>query len=124
MSHNSPTTHPNSRFQSIFDQALQAYKTTTGKDLPSHPLFRDLTACDSLDAILAVLQRQLPGYDQPGPSNDTSMRWPWLATTVDITSQVLQTLGAGIGIVSPPALAEIGHIQLSDPSYRYILQQE
>ena len=113
----SPTTsavHPNPHFQSIFNQALQAYKNTTGKDLPFHPLFRDLIACDSPDAILTALQRQLPGYDQPGTSHDTSMQWPWLATTVDLISQVVKTVGAGVGLVNPPNVVAIDQDQSSD----------
>jgi hypothetical protein len=100
MPHSHSVTNSNSRVQSIVNQALQEYKNTTGKDLPSHPLFRDLTACDSAGAILGVLQRQLPGYDTPGGSQEQS-KWPWLGTTVDVLSQVSQTIGSGIGIVSP-----------------------
>jgi hypothetical protein len=113
----SPTTSaadPNLRFQSIFIQALQAYKNTTGKDLPSHPLFRDLIACDSTDAILTVLQRQLPGYDQAGTSHDTSIQWPWLATTVDLITQVSQTIGAGVGLVNLPNVVVIDQDRRSD----------
>jgi hypothetical protein len=98
MSHNPSSNDPNSHFQSIFDEALQAYKNITGKDLPSHPLFRDLTACDSRDAICMVLQRQLPGYDQPGTSRDTSTGW--LVAMVDVMNQVIQTLGIGTSFVS------------------------
>jgi hypothetical protein len=99
MPHSPSATNSNSRYQSVINKALQEYKNTTGKDLPSHPLFRDLTACDSAGAILGVLQRQLPGYDTPGSSQESS-KWPWLGTTVDILSQVLQTIGSGAGIVS------------------------
>jgi hypothetical protein len=88
MSHIPSPNDSNFCFQSILDQALQSYKNTTGEDLPSHPLFRDLTACHTTGAILAVLQSQLPGYDQPGSNKDTS-KWPWLDTTVDVLSQIL-----------------------------------
>jgi hypothetical protein len=98
MSHTPSSIDPNSHFQSIFDGALRTYKNTTGKELPSHPLFRDLTACDSPDAICQVLQRQLPGHDQPGTSRDTST--DWLVATVDVISQVVQTIGAGVSMVS------------------------
>jgi hypothetical protein len=97
------STNSNSRFQSILDQALQAFKDTTGKDLPrpSDPLFSDLSACDSPGAILAVLQKQLPGYDQLAGSSQETSKWPWLDNTVDVLTQVLQTIGCGVGIVSP-----------------------
>jgi hypothetical protein len=126
MSHTPSATDPNSRFQSILDEALRAYKNTTGKDLPSHPLFLDLTSCESPASILTALQKQLPWYDQPGTSRDTSTKSPWLDTTVDVISQVLQTIGAGAGVVCPPNLnlflLAIGKDHRSD-SYRCILQQ-
>jgi hypothetical protein len=102
MSHMPSAIDQDLRFQSIFDEALQVYKNTTGKDLHSHPLFRDLTACESPASILSALQKLLPWYDQPGTSHDTSTKSPWLDTTVDVLSQVLQTIGAGVGMVSPP----------------------
>jgi hypothetical protein len=116
MSHTTSATDLNSRFQFIFDEALRAYKNTTGNDLPSHPLFLDLTACESPASILAALQKQLPWYYQPGTSHDTSTKSPWLDTTVDILSQVLKIIGAGVGMVSPPNLnlLEIGQDHRSD----------
>jgi hypothetical protein len=114
MSRTTSVADTNACFQSILNQALQAYKNTTGKDLPSHPLFRDLIACHSPNAILAVLQRQLPGYDQPGTSHDTSIQCPWLGTTVDLISQVVQTVGAGVGLVNPPNGVAIDQDQRSD----------
>lgn len=102
----SSSTNPNSRFQSILGQALQAYKDTTGKDLPrlSDQLFGDLSACDSPGAILVVLQKQLPGYDQLPGSSQEAPKWPWLNDTVDVLNQVLQTIGSVVGIVSPSGL--------------------
>ena len=89
-----------SYFRSIFDQALEAYKDKTGKDLLSHPLFRDITSCASPEAVLAILRSESfhPGLGQPGSSRDTSTEW--LAPTVDVLNQVLQIVGAGVGIVS------------------------
>ena len=111
----SPTTSVadrNARFQSIFNQALQAYKNTTGKDLPSHPLYRDIITCHSPDAILAVLQRQLPGYNRPGTSHNTSMQW--LGTTVYLISQVVNAVGAGVGLVNLLNIVAIDQDQRSD----------
>jgi hypothetical protein len=98
MYHTPSSTNPNSHCQSIFYEALRAYKNTTGKELPSHPLFRDLTACDSPDTICQVLQRQFSGYDQPGTSKDTSAEW--LVATVDVINQALQTIAPGVSMVS------------------------
>jgi hypothetical protein len=95
------TTHP-SHFQSILDEALELYKDKTGKDLPSHPLFRVITACASPEAVLAVLRKESfhSGLGQPGPVTSNDASGEWLATTVDVLSQVLQIVGGGVGIVS------------------------
>ena len=51
-----PTTSPSSIYQSIFNNALTAYETKTGKILTSDPLLCSFGSCDSLDAVLVVLQ--------------------------------------------------------------------
>jgi hypothetical protein len=97
MSHNIPTTDPNPHFQSILDQALNAYKNKTGKDLASDPLLAELTACHSPEAILTVLRRQLPGFSQPGGD---SARWTkWLDAAVNVLLAFSATIGGGIGLV-------------------------
>jgi len=52
-----------SNYQSIFDNAIEAYKTKTKKDLRFHPLLDKLQNCDSPDAVLRVLYEQIPGFD-------------------------------------------------------------
>src|SRR5579863_4679700 len=59
----SPSTS-RSNLNSIFNAALTAYKKKTGKNITSHPLATELQSCDSPDAILAVLRRQIPTPDQ------------------------------------------------------------
>jgi len=49
-----------SNLDSIFNSALQTYKKKTGKDIASHPLATELQSCDSPNAILVVLRRQVP----------------------------------------------------------------
>jgi hypothetical protein len=85
-----------SNFQLIINNALKAYEKCTKKDLLAHPLAAQLQACDSLGAILAVLQQQVQGLDQ-SRSND---RWTkWLDPTVNVLFAFSATLGAGVGLV-------------------------
>jgi hypothetical protein len=51
-------------FTSIFNAALESYKRKTKKDLASHPLNPRLKSCDSPEAILSVLQEQIPAFDK------------------------------------------------------------
>ena len=84
-----------SNYQAIFDNALEAYKRRTKKDLRLHPLFTKLEACNSPDAILATLREQIPGLDK---SPD---RWSkWLDPTVTVLYNLSAVIGAGIGLVS------------------------
>ena len=87
-----------SNFQLIINNALKAYEKRTKKDLLAHPLAAQLQACDSLSAILAILQQQVQGLDQ-SRSDD---RWTkWLDPTVNVLFAFSATLGAGVGLVSP-----------------------
>jgi hypothetical protein len=100
MSH-SPLTRAStssSNFQLIINNALKAYEKRTKNDLLAHPLASQLQACDSPNAILAVLQQQVQGLDQSRSSDD---RWiKWLDPTVNILYALSGTLGVGVGLVS------------------------
>ena len=88
-----------SNFQLIINDALKAYEQHTKKDLLAHPLASQLQACDSPTAVLNVLQQQIQGVDQSRNSND---RWTkWLDPTVNILYALCDTLGEGVGLVSP-----------------------
>jgi hypothetical protein len=82
---------------SIFNTALEAYKKKTGKDLTSHPLFTELTTCDSANAILTVLRNQVPVFDQPSNRDDKFTKW--LNPTVNVLYVFSATLGEGVGLV-------------------------
>ena len=60
-----------SNLDSIFDAALKTHKKKTGKDITSHPLANELQSCDSPDAILAVLRRQIATPDQAQSGDET-----------------------------------------------------
>jgi hypothetical protein len=50
------------RFRDLFDDALRAYENETGVTLANHPLAVKLQACDSVEAITALLQDQAKDF--------------------------------------------------------------
>jgi hypothetical protein len=77
----------------LFDEALQAYKSQTGKDLTTSPLFVDLQRSDiSVNQVITVLkeQAQVP----------TPKLMKHLQPTVEVLCSVNDVLGSGIGLVS------------------------
>ena len=98
MSHPQLAASSSSNFQLIINSALKAYEKRTKKDLLAHPLAAQLQSCESLSAILAILQQQVEGSDQT-QSDD---RWTkWLDPTVNVLFAFSATVGAGVGLVSP-----------------------
>jgi hypothetical protein len=99
MSHTHPTatSSSSSNFELIIDNALNAYKKRTKKDLREHPLAARLQTCDSSGAILAVLQEQAQKLEQ---SRSTDERWTkWLDPTVKVLHAFVNVLGAAGGPV-------------------------
>lgn len=97
MSQNIPTT-PSTRFQIIFNDALEEYKKRTKNDLTAHPLATQLQLCDCPSAVLTVLQDQV-GEPQQSRSNDERLT-KWLGPTVNILFALSATLGEGVGLVN------------------------
>jgi hypothetical protein len=85
-----------SNFQLIINNALEAYKKRTKQDLLTHPLSPQLQACESPGSILAVLQQQIHGLDQPRNSDDQWTRW--LDPTINVLFAFSSSL-AGVGMV-------------------------
>ena len=86
-----------SNLDSIFNAALRTYKKKTGKDITSHPLATELQSCDSPDAILVVLRRQIPTPDQSQSGDETFAKY--LIPTVNVLCTLSDTLGEGVGLV-------------------------
>ncbi|KAH9047934.1 hypothetical protein EDB83DRAFT_2633183 [Lactarius deliciosus] len=86
-------------FQPIFEKALEEYKKKTGKDLTTHPLAAEINGCDSLDAILTVLQGKANELNQSRISDDRLTKW--LNPTVNILNTLSATLGDSAGSVFP-----------------------
>ena len=99
MSQAPTATTSSSNYQSIFDNAIQAYKKKTNKDLRTHPLLDKLQNCHSPDAILNILYQQIPGFDQSCGTNDKLTKW--LDPTVNILCTFSGVIGGGIGLASP-----------------------
>jgi hypothetical protein len=95
----SPEKPAHANYQSIFDSALQAYKTKTRKDILSHPLFHEFESCNSPDDIITTMQQQIPGFDQSasGSSDDRFTRW--LDPTVKVISAFSVTIGGALALV-------------------------
>ena len=91
-----------STYEIIFNDAIEAYKKTTKKDLRSHPLLKKLQNCDSPDAVLRVLYEQIPGFDQSCGTDDKLTKW--LNPTVNVLCTFSGVIGGGIGLASPKEL--------------------
>jgi hypothetical protein len=88
----------NSNFASMFNTALKSYKHKTKKDLSSHPLLPSLQSCDSPEAILAVLQEQIPAAFNQSQNGDDRLT-KWVSPTVSVLYAFSATVGQGIGLV-------------------------
>jgi hypothetical protein len=97
MSHSHLITTSSSNFQLIVENALKVYEERTRKDVLTLPLFAQLQACNSPDAIIAVLQEQVQGPSQ-SLSEERLIRW--LNPTVHVLYSLSSTLGEGFGRVS------------------------
>ena len=97
-----PTASTSSQnYQSIFDNALEAYKRKTKKDLRSNPLLAKLQTCDSPDAVLTVLREQIPALDQSRSTSGVDARLTnWLNPTVNVLYTFSAAIGSGISLVS------------------------
>ena len=90
------TSTSHSNFVSIFNAALESYKSKTKKDLASHPLLPSLESCDSPEAILTVLRDQIPAFSQSHGDNGLTK---WVAPTVNVMYAFSATIGEGVSLV-------------------------
>ena len=90
------TSTSHSNFVSIFNAALESYKSKTKKDLASHPLLPSLESCDSPEAILTVLREQIPAFGQSHGDNGLTK---WVAPTVNVMYAFSATIGEGVSLV-------------------------
>jgi hypothetical protein len=98
MSQASTAAASTSNYQTIFDNAIEAYKKKTKKNLRSHPLLAELRTCDSPDAVLNVFREKIPGFDQY-QSTDYGLT-KWLDPTINVLCKFSGFLGGGISLGS------------------------
>jgi len=98
MSRSCLQTPSSSRYQVVFDNALEVYKKETRKDLASDPLLRRLEVCGSPDAVLAVLREQFPRFDKSGGGREGFTNW--LNPTVNVLYRFSETIGGVVSLVS------------------------
>ena len=104
MSQTLPTaSSSSSNFQSVLNDALEAYEKKTKCKLLTHPLAAQLQSCDSPTAVLSVLQGLIQQFDRRR-SNDQRLS-NWLNPTINVLCAFSSTIGQGVGLVSPNQLS-------------------
>ena len=91
-----PTSH--SEFASLFNAALESYRRKTKSDLASHTLLPILQSCDSPEAVLAALRKNIPAFSESQSSDDELTKW--VTPTVKVLYSFSATLGGIVGLVS------------------------
>ena len=92
------TSTSHSNFASIFNDALEKYKRKTKQDLAKHPLLPRLQSCDSPEAILTVLRKQAPEFNQL--QNIDNELTKWVTPIVNVLYSFSATLGGVVGLVN------------------------
>jgi hypothetical protein len=87
-----------SNILSLFDAALESYQKQTGTKLIDHPLAKQLENCNSVDAIMDVLQQQARAFTE---FRDDSKIRKSLKRTVQVLHALSAstTLSEGVGLV-------------------------
>ena len=93
-------------FQGLFNAALQDYEIQTGTVLFDHPFAKQLEACNSIDAITAILQEQAQIFRKFRGDDGKIMKS--LKSSVDVlyTLSSSTVLGQGVSLVCPNHLLE------------------
>ncbi|KAH9177925.1 hypothetical protein EDB89DRAFT_1931718 [Lactarius sanguifluus] len=88
--------------KSILDAALSEYKKKSGKELLDHPLATEVQRCESVDAILAIIQGQAKAFQQFRDGDQRLMKW--INPVVDVLFTFSATLSEGVALAPfPPA---------------------
>ncbi|KAF8469816.1 hypothetical protein DFH94DRAFT_697140 [Russula ochroleuca] len=103
MPQTSPGLLSGSKYQSIFDSALESYEKETGKELTLNPLFCKIEACNSPDGVITLLREQIPGFDRSRSGNDSERLSNWLDPTVNAINTFSGTIGWSVFLAFPPA---------------------
>ena len=97
MSQTTTTAEASSRFQALFQTALNSYQKQTKADLLAHPLVSQLQSCDSTAAIVAILQEQIRDLDNSRSGDERLTKW--LNPTVNVLSAFSATVSGSVSLV-------------------------
>ncbi|KAI9435501.1 hypothetical protein H4582DRAFT_2130492, partial [Lactarius indigo] len=105
MSSSSQTAMPSaeSQFESIFSAALGEFKKKTGKNLLDDWLAKELQGCNSVEAVMDIIQGQAEAFDKF--KNGGSKLMEWIYSSVHVLHAISGALGDGVGVVAPSAKA-------------------
>ncbi|KAF8487520.1 hypothetical protein DFH94DRAFT_706957, partial [Russula ochroleuca] len=101
VSQSPPEAASSSDYDAIFDNALEAYKKKTGKNLASDPLLRRLETCNSPDSVLALLKDQIPGFDQSRSRDERLTKW--VNPVVNVLYNFASTISGSVSLAYRPA---------------------
>jgi hypothetical protein len=94
-------------FQGLFNAALQDYEIQTGTVLFDHPFAKQLEACNSVDAITAILQEQAQIFRKFRGDDGKIMKSLKSSVNVLYTLSSSTVLGQGVSLVCPKLLIGI-----------------
>lgn len=88
-----------SNLQSIHD-ALKEYAEKTGIDLPSNPFAHRLETCDSVEAIVGLLEGQMKEFKEYREGNRRLINW--VLPVVEVVHSLSDVIGEVVSLVSRP----------------------
>ena len=96
----SPSQSPASsiRFKLILDDALTEYQKKTRKNLLEYWLASELKSCESIDAVLDILQDQAKAIEGTSAGDQKLMKR--VGSSVNVLSLISDTVGGGLSLVS------------------------
>ncbi|KAH9177275.1 hypothetical protein EDB89DRAFT_2240068, partial [Lactarius sanguifluus] len=103
MSSSSQTPASSLRFELIFNAALSEFKQKTGKNLLDDWLAKELQSCNSVKAVMDIIQGQAKAFDKF--KNGGSKLMKWVHSSVYVLHAISAALGDGVGVVVPSAKA-------------------
>ncbi|KAI9447263.1 hypothetical protein BJY52DRAFT_361263 [Lactarius psammicola] len=96
MSSPSQTPVSSSQFKPIFDAALGEYKKKTGNDLLDHQIAKELQTCDSVEAVLDIIQHLAEAFYNFREGDKRLMKY--IGASVHVLYNISAILGEGVDI--------------------------
>ncbi|KAH8987329.1 hypothetical protein EDB92DRAFT_1818002 [Lactarius akahatsu] len=103
MSSSSQTSVSSSQFESIISAVLNEFKEKTGKNLLDDWLAKELQSCDSVEAVMDIIQGQARAFDKFMTGGSKLMKW--VRSSVHVLYTISAALGDGVGAAVPSAKA-------------------